>query len=97
MANTDTDLPTVLIVDDSPESIDVLRGPQGTLYGRNATGGLVHFISKRPTEELSAAADLTVGEYSQVKFEGAVGGSIGQKVQGRLFTVVVVWMRKGYV
>lgn len=66
------------------ERIEVLRGPQGTLYGRNATGGLVHFISRRPTEELDLSFDLTAGSESLVKFEGAVGGPLGERVQGRI-------------
>ena len=36
------------------QRIEVLRGPQGTLYGRNATGGLVHFISNKPTDDFEA-------------------------------------------
>lgn len=66
------------------ERVEVLRGPQGTLYGRNATGGLLHFISKKPTEELEGYGELTVAEYDQIRFEGAVGGSISDGILGRL-------------
>ena len=58
------------------ERAEVLRGPQGTLYGRNTTGGLVHFISRRPTDSFEAYGDATLAEYGQTKFEGAVSGPI---------------------
>ncbi len=66
------------------ERVEVLRGPQGTLYGRNATGGLVHFISKKPSDELEGFLDLTIAEYDQIKFEGAIGGAITDMIQGRI-------------
>jgi iron complex outermembrane receptor protein len=65
------------------ERVEVLRGPQGTLYGRNATGGLVHFVTKKPTEEFELYGDLTFGSYSQLKFEGAVGGGT-ESIMARL-------------
>lgn len=66
------------------ERVEVLKGPQGTLFGRNATGGLIHFVSRRPTQELSAYADFTYGSYHQVKVEGAIGGKITQDLSGRI-------------
>lgn len=66
------------------ERVEVLRGPQGTLYGRNATGGLIHFIANKPTEEFEAYGNLTVGSYGQVDVETAVSGPFSDTVRGRL-------------
>lgn len=65
------------------ERIEVLRGPQGSLYGRNTTGGLVHFISKKPTDELDGYGQVSYGRYDDLKFEGAVGGALGENVRAR--------------
>lgn len=64
--------------------IEVLRGPQGTLYGRNATGGSVNVITNRPTEETSGYGRVTYGNYDLLKFEGAVGGSLSDNLMGRV-------------
>lgn len=66
------------------ERVEVLKGPQGTLFGRNATGGLAHFITRKPTRDSSGFADVTYGSYDQVRFEGAVGGPLGDTLAGRL-------------
>jgi iron complex outermembrane receptor protein len=64
--------------------IEVLKGPQGTLYGRNATGGALNIISAKPTQEVSGFASLTVGDYDKAKFEGAVGGGLSDTLSGRV-------------
>ena len=57
------------------DRVEILRGPQGTLFGRNATGGLAHFVSKKPTQEFSGYVKGTIGDYEQYQVEGAVGGT----------------------
>ena len=57
-------------------AIEVLRGPQGTLYGRNATAGAVNIATARPTNELAGFGRLTVGNYGQLRLEGAIGGPV---------------------
>ena len=66
------------------ERVEMLRGPQGTLYGRNATGGLAHFVTVKPSQEAGGYGQLTLGRYDQVKFEGAAGGPIGDALSARI-------------
>jgi iron complex outermembrane receptor protein len=67
------------------ERVEVLRGPQGTLYGRGATAGAINLITKRPTDELDGYAQLTYGNYNALSVEGAVGGPIaGEKILARV-------------
>lgn len=54
------------------ERLEVLRGPQGTLFGRNATGGVINMISKRPTDTLEGYAEFEYGNYDSVRAQGAV-------------------------
>ncbi|GAA0764383.1 TonB-dependent receptor [Erythrobacter ramosus] len=68
------------------ERVEVLRGPQGALYGRNAVGGAVNVISKRPTDELSGMIRSTVARYDRSEVEAManlpVGDSFGVRVSG---------------
>ncbi len=64
--------------------VETLRGPQGTLFGRNATGGAIQFISNAPSDEFEGYANLTVGSFSQVVMDGAVSGPFSDNLQGRL-------------
>lgn len=75
--------------------VEVVRGPQGTLYGRNATSGSVNIISNGPTDYFTAEGALTVGDYNRYQVFGAVGGPIaGDAVAGRI--AVQVESRDGY-
>ncbi|MGH7897726.1 MAG: TonB-dependent receptor, partial [Candidatus Binatia bacterium] len=56
------------------ERIEVLRGPQGYLFGKNATVGLLNLVTKNPTEEYAGAVDFDLGDFERRRFEAAVGG-----------------------
>jgi iron complex outermembrane receptor protein len=62
----------------------VLRGPQGTLYGRNATGGSINLITAKPTQELSGYARLTYGNYNAFHTEAALGGGLTDRLSARI-------------
>ena len=64
--------------------IEALRGPQGTLFGRNATGGAIQFISHKPTRDFEAYGTATYGSFAQTIFEGAVSGPLANNWQGRV-------------
>ncbi len=66
------------------DRIEVLRGPQGTLFGQNSTGGAVNVISKKPsTDEFSGKADLTLGNYGLKKYRTSINMPISDKVATR--------------
>lgn len=58
------------------DRIEVLRGPQGTLFGRNTTGGAINVITKRPTQTYEGFGSVDYGQYNTVNLNGAVGGPI---------------------
>jgi len=61
------------------ERIEVLRGPQGTLFGRNSTGGVINYHTVRPSDELAAKVDFTLGNERRRKFEGMLNLPVNER------------------
>jgi outer membrane receptor protein involved in Fe transport len=66
------------------ERVEVLKGPQGTLFGQNSTGGAINFIAAKPTRELRAGVDLTYGRFNEVDGEAFLSGPINDTLSVRL-------------
>lgn len=65
------------------ERVEVLKGPQGTLYGRNTTAGLINFVTGKPSETSSGGFSLDVGNYETINAGGYITGPIANGVQAR--------------
>lgn len=93
-----TEAPNAVYVDDTyiPEQpgqifgsfdlqrVEVLEGPQGTLFGRNATGGLIQFVPNKPTKDFDGFLDAEYGRFEHRRIEGGFGGAITDKIQVRI-------------
>jgi iron complex outermembrane receptor protein len=66
------------------QSVQVLKGPQGTLFGKNSTGGAVLFTTAKPTDEFTGYVSASTGNYGLAQFEGAVNIPVNEAIQGRI-------------
>jgi iron complex outermembrane receptor protein len=66
------------------ERLEVLRGPQGTLFGKNASAGVVNITTRRPTEEFEGYVDLSYFDGNEVRLKGRVSGPLGDNARGSL-------------
>ncbi|MGE0179707.1 MAG: TonB-dependent receptor [Sphingomonas sp.] len=77
------------------QRVEVLRGPQGTLYGKNTIGGALSFVTRRPGDEMRGNFTATYGSYNQFELRGIISGPLSQGVSASL--AVLHAQRDGYV
>lgn len=66
------------------ERIEVLKGPQGTLFGRNVTGGALNIVTSTPPDAFDATVEATLGNYGRREFQGVVGGPLTDSLSGQI-------------
>lgn len=66
------------------ERVEILRGSQGTLFGKNTTGGLINIVTSKPSHDFQAAADVTLGSFNLRQARGYVTGGLSDGVAGKL-------------
>ena len=77
------------------ERVEILRGPQGTLYGKNATGGVVNFVTRKPDfDSVNGFLDVEIGDYSNQRIKGAINFPIGENFAVRVAGMMLE--RDGY-
>ena len=66
------------------QRIEIMKGPQGTLFGENSTGGAINLIAEKPTDHFEAGGDISYGNFNATQGDAYVSGPLGEKVQARL-------------
>ncbi len=75
--------------------IEILRGPQGTLFGKNTMGGVINIVTQKPTDELSGNVEASYGNYNAIRLKGSISGPLTDTLSAK--ATVATWDRDGYL